>query len=222
VPDAAGIDLEDHVFRDVCCMIGQAFHMPGEHQQVGASGNQGRGLFHHPNELAEDVPVKIINDKVTVHDTASERRVRGEKRIQAVRNHNACYLKHFGETYRPKQGGMAGEGFNAFGDIHGDVADALQLCIDAQRGHQQPQITGNRLVQGKDAVTQGINLIVKVIDDAILADDFLRNGKVPFEESMGGGIELPVDQRTHDHQFVLQFRQVPFKVPLHAVNRNGR
>jgi hypothetical protein len=222
VPDAAGIDLEDHVFRDVCCMIGQAFHMPGEHQQVGASGNQGRGLFHHPNQLAEDVPVKIINDKVTVHDTPRKRRVCGQKRIQAVRNHDPCNLQHLRKPYRPEQGRMSGEGFNAFGDIHGDITDALQLGIYAERGHQEPQITRNGLVQGEDAVTQGINLIVKVVDDAVPADDFLCNGEIPFEESMGGGIELPVDQRTHDHQFVLHFRQVPLKVPLHAVNRNGR
>ncbi len=110
---------------------------------------------------------------------------------------------------------MWGKGRHPFRDIDGDVADPFELGIDLEGRHQEPEIDGHRLRQGKDIHALAVDQRVELIHLPVPADDLFRPFDIPFEERATGGTKLEVHLAPHLDEVRLERLQFFLEVSLH-------
>jgi hypothetical protein len=84
------------------------------------------------------------------------------------------FVPHPGQVEGDLHGLAAGEGDRLAGDVHRQVADPLQVVVDLQGRHDEPQIGRHRLVEGQDLQTLLLDLHLALVDLQVPADGLVR------------------------------------------------
>ena len=92
----------------------------------------------------------------------------------------------------------------SLGDILGQVAHPLQIVVDLQRGDDEPQIVGHRLIEGQDFQALFLDLDLHAIDHRVVGDHLLGHHRVAIDESRDGVGDRLFDQRADVEDFLLQ------------------
>jgi hypothetical protein len=81
----------------------------------------------------------------------------------------------------------------AFGDIASQIGDAFQIRSDLQHGGEVSQVSGKRLVQGKNFQALFFDFDFRLIDDAVGGNDFLSKFNLALAEDFCGLTDHPFD-----------------------------
>ena len=81
---------------------------------------------------------------------------------------------------------LAGHGERALGDVLGEIADALQVAGDLERGHDVAQVVGHRLAAGDHQDGLLLELALQAVDGAVAGDArFGELGIAPLQRVEG-------------------------------------
>ena len=85
------------------------------------------------------------------------------------------------------------------GDVHREVAHPLQLADHPQRGHHDPEVAGDRLLEGEQGERRLLDPLARPVDLVVGGDDLLGHLGVAVEQRLGGeadrGLDLAADLR---------------------------
>ena len=83
------------------------------------------------------------------------------------------------------------------GDVGGEVAHALERGRDPQRGHDDAQVGGDGLLQGRDLEAVGLDLGGDRVDGLVAGDDALGEREVGVEQRLGRPVHRRADEPRH-------------------------
>ena len=66
---------------------------------------------------------------------------------------------------------MFGEEHGVVGDVDAEVADAFQVVVDLEHGHNVAQVHGHRLVEGQELEALLLHLHLVLVDDQVGEND---------------------------------------------------
>ena len=85
-------------------------------------------------------------------------------------------------------------------DVHREVTHPLELADHPQRGHEHPQVAGDRVLQREQLEAVLLQLLAQGVDLPVVGDDLLGPLGVALEQgggSLGDGL---TDQSGHRHE----------------------
>ena len=87
-----------------------------------------------------------IDAVVAAADGTARLRVAAHERVERVGEHGACLACHLEELGLGDDGARGHEALRRLRDVHGVVADALQVVGDFHRGGEEAEVAGHRLL----------------------------------------------------------------------------
>ncbi len=93
---------------------------------------------------------------------------------------------------------------HALGDVFGQIAHPLQIVVDLQHGHDEPQIGGHRLIEGQNLEALFLDLDLHAVDLGVVGDHLLGHHGVAIDQRgdrLGDGL---FDQRADEQNLLLQ------------------
>jgi len=152
--------------------------------------------------------------------------VPADEGVDAAADHGAGFLGHWLEVEGDVHVlGVPGEGFAAFGDVDGEVADALQVVVDFQRGDNEAQVDGDGLVKGENLEAFLFDVDFHVVVKGVAVDDFTGGLGVEPLEGLDGAEELVLDEAAELEELAFEFFDGADEVFRHrvaSVSRIGR
>ena len=80
------------------------------------------------------------------------------------------------------------------GDVHALIAHALDVLDDVQQGRHEPQIAGDRSLEGQQREDSLVDLEVAPVDAVVIGDDHLGELDILVVEGLQDAVELLDDQ----------------------------
>src|SRR5208282_4423918 len=128
------------VLGNVGGMVGDAFQMSGGENKLHSRTDKSCLLRHALHELVEDAVTILIDDVVALKDLACHFDVAKDQRAETLADHGAYGRRHGGEFFRQWCAGHFAERNDALREIHGEVADALQIIRNFEGGNDQAHL----------------------------------------------------------------------------------
>ena len=92
----------------------------------------------------------------------------------------------------------------ALGDVDRVVADPLQVVVDLQRRHEEPQVHGDRLLQGEQLDGLLLDDHLHAVDLGVGGDDAGRLLRVDLRQRLDRALDLALDLSAHQDQVAPQ------------------
>ena len=102
-------------------------------------------------------------------------------------------------------------------DIDRQVAHALQVGVDLERGDDQTQIRGHGLLQGEQVHGELVNFDLDPVDPRLVAEHLVRGALVFVYDRADAALDGGFHQRAHLQQLGLQLFQF-FDEMAHVFN----
>jgi len=99
-----------------------------------------------------------------------------------------------------RDGGHAEPG--DLGDVHGQVAHALEVGHHAQGGDEHPEVAGHRLLQREELEAELLDPLALGVDVGVVGDDLLGELRVGLEQGRGGPADGGADLPGHGDELV--------------------
>ena len=109
---------------------------------------------------------------------------------------------------------------DALGDVLGQVADALQVAGDAQRGHDVAQVVGHRLAARDHGDHLLLDLALELVDLAVAHHDLLGELRVAALQRIERLAEQLLGEAAHLRDLLVEQRQL-FLVRFYGVLVHG-
>ena len=114
-------------------------------------------------------------------------------------------------------GGCIGVALGRLGDVHRQVADALEIGVDLDRGHDGPQVGRHRLVQRQQLQHAVVDLDVELVDRLVAGQHRFDEAEVALGQALDGMAHALLGQAAHleqpgpeDLEFLLQVSDEAF------------
>jgi len=98
------------------------------------------------------------------------------------------------------------------GNVHGEVADALEIGVDPKRRHDGAQIDGDRVEQRQQRKTALVDIYLRVVELAVAGDDLIQRVTISGRQSLKRGAHPPLGDTPHDQDAISQRLQLLSKV----------
>ena len=132
----------------------------------------GPGVLEHEGEqLPEDLLVEVVDGCIHPADPVGQLAVLPHEGVEAAADHLPGDLGHTRQVDVGLELRHLIELENFLGDVHGHVADPLQMSVDLDGCRDEPQVPGDRLPQGQQAYALLLDLRVELVDLGIPFDD---------------------------------------------------
>src|SRR6266403_2367482 len=149
VADVISLDEVDDVLGDVGGVVADALEVCGDKDQF-EGGKDHAGIAHHVGkQFAENLVAVVVHAVVGGEDFLREVDVAANDGVESGADHFLCQLAHAREVDVGLYARVAKDAEGPLGDVHGLIADALEVDIDARHGQRKTEIHGHELVQGK-------------------------------------------------------------------------
>ncbi len=136
------------------------------------------------------------------------------KASSASREHPADDLGHVRDVGPGLERRRPRESFGRLGDVHRVVADPLEVRVDPDRGHEQPQVPRHRLLGGEQVDDHLLDLELERIDLVIARDHLGSLGGVALQQGFHGRCEGRLGLGGHGEQRRLELRELVMKVAV--------
>lgn len=93
--DDGTLNQINNIFCDIRCMVRYAFHMTDHREQMQTRIYQFGSLFHHLNDLFNQLIVQIVNVFVSLANFTSGPCILLDKCVDAVMQHAESFASHF-------------------------------------------------------------------------------------------------------------------------------
>jgi hypothetical protein len=103
----------------------------------------------------------------------------------------------------------------ALGDIHGLIADAFEVIVDAGNGEHKTEIDGHELVQRKELNDPVVDFQLEFVDGVFFLEDALGELLVGFQDGVDCLVNGAFRKAAHPEQPLLQLIQIFFEMTFH-------
>jgi hypothetical protein len=110
---------------------------------------------------------------------------------------------------------MAEDALRALRNVHGLIADALEIVIDSRDGQHEAEIAGHKLVQRKELDHAVVDFNLEFIDSVLFFQDAIGQLFVGLQHRVNRLMYGALRQAPHPKQTFLHFVQILFEVPFH-------
>jgi hypothetical protein len=110
---------------------------------------------------------------------------------------------------------MAKNAQGRLGDIHGLVADAFEVIIDARDGQDETQVNSHRLLQRQQTLHAIVDLDLHFVDRVFFLQHGLCQTLVGVQHCVHCLMHGTFGQARHPEQPLLQFFEIMFEVSFH-------
>jgi hypothetical protein len=218
VADVAAGDEVDYVFGDVDGVVADAFEVLGDEDQFEGGENDG-GIFHHVGEqFAEELVAEAIDLIVALHDGLREILVAAHEGVQAVADHAFGEFGHARQIDVGLHLRMAHNAHGGLRDVHGLVADALEVAVDARNGQQEAEIDGHGRLQREQALDALVDFDLHLVDGVLFGEDGFGESLVGFEQRLNGLMDGALGEAAHPEEALLELLHVVFPVTFHVIS----
>ena len=112
----------------------------------------------------------------------------------------------------------------ALGNVHREIANALEVGNDFQRGGDEAQVRGDRLAARQDAQTELVVFHLEAVDVVVGEHGIVGQGIVaPDGERLHRVAEMPdADARAEQKDFLTQPTELVFVFPIRMILNHDR
>jgi hypothetical protein len=204
---------EDVRLRNVRGVIGDSLEVFRD-----ANGSQSRvhvaRVLGHPGGHGRDdgctTPVDVViasEDAVGLNVIAAHERIQREvKHVERRAGHDSELVDHHAL-------GLTAIFHCPFGDIHGFVADSLEIRNQPKCRGEKPQVIGDGLTQRKNAHDERVDLELVSIDLGVERDHLMHHVRGSLPEAVECKLDNALATSPHCEQVRPQFPQLGLEIP---------
>ncbi len=110
---------------------------------------------------------------------------------------------------------VAQDALGSLGDIHGLVADALEVVVDARNRQDEAKIDGHELVQRKKLHDAVVDFHLQLVDGVFFLENALGKLLIGLQHRVNGLVDRALREAAHPQQALFQLIQVFLKMAFH-------
>ena len=214
--DVGAFDPEDHVFRDIGGVIGDALQGAADHERIQSLRSEVAFLAHYLGQADVGCTVHVVDGIVHAEDVPGHLGVGFDERLKRPADHIGG------------QGGHARDVDGEIGDLHrahgadtiadtlGGVAYSLQVGVDLDDGENEAEIDGHGLLHGEQVEGGLVDISFEAIDGHFAAADEIADGEVANTIGLDGALDGLFGEAGHDQKLFFEIVEAALKAnPCH-------
>jgi hypothetical protein len=217
VADVTTCNEVDNVLGDVRGVIADALEILRDKDKFEGRENDGRVFHHVSKKLAKQLIAKPIDLIVALEDALRKFLVAANDGIQTVADHSLGEFAHTRKIDIRLHLRVAHDAHGGLRDVHGLVADAFEVAVDAGNRKEEAKIRGHGGLQGELALDALIDLDLHFVDGIFFVEHSFRNTFVRIKYGMNGLMDGTFGEAAHPKQALLQFFEIVFPVAFHVL-----
>ncbi len=160
--------------------------------------------LHEADQFVVDGVAQAVDRVVGGQHAARQLRIACHERVEALAAPwtapapAMCGMSIIGLTER-----MVHQRKRALGDVHREIAHALQVGVDLERRGEEAQVARHGLLQGQQADRQVVDLHLHLVDAGFVAEDLLGQLLGPALTSADAAMDGGFHQRAHLQQLLV-------------------
>jgi hypothetical protein len=131
----------------------------------------------------------LIHLVVRQQHRASQRFVSIDECVQALEQHGLHQRRHLGNVDHGLDQRMVHQGERTLGDVLGQIADALQIGVDLERGGEETQIAWPPAAERQQARHHAVDLHFHAVDFRLVANHLLGQFPVLIHQGTDAAAE---------------------------------
>ncbi len=167
-------------------------------------------------DAAVHVAVDRVNAVVVGADPAGGRGVEVAQRVEAAAQHLTRAVGHAGEVVGDLQLGRVSHGERAIRHVLGQVADPLEVVVDLEDRHDEPQVARHRLVEGEHLEALLLQFDLEAVHDVVRVEDAPGQRHIALGHRAHGQPERLLHGAADVEQALLQVVGLDLQVPGHG------
>jgi hypothetical protein len=210
---------------DVGGVVADALEVLGDEGDAHGAADVLRLLDHVGQELAEELHVQRVDRVVGREHLARQIDVAVDEGVERLVQHRRDRLAHARDVDVRLERRLLVELQGALGQVHRQVADALEVGDHLERRRHEAQVGAGRLAQGEDVQAQVIDRHLGRVDGAIGLDHPARQVGVALHQGLEGVGDHLLDGGAEVEDLLLQLLELVFIMPagvFHVARPPGR
>ena len=221
MPHDPPFDQVNHVLGNARGQVGNPLEIPAHGQQPQERADLVRLLPDGGFDFLADGRLHLVDLVVARADRGGLGGVQADQRVDAVAKQKLRLLAHQPQVAGKLRRRIEDQPPHLAGDIHGQVADPLQIVVDLQRGNHEPQVAGHRLVQGERLEALFLDLDLAEIDFLVQPFHLFGQLVVAQLDRPDRLLHLAFDHGAKRQDLLLQFADFPLKMCRHQPRSQG-
>src|SRR6266705_5197744 len=202
--DVLALDEVDDVFGDVGGVVADALEVLGDEDQF-ERGKDDTGIAHHiGKQFTKNLIAVVVYLIIGGQDTLRKLHIAADDGVEGIANHFFDEFAHAREIDIRFHAGVAEDALGALGDIHGLIADALKIVVDARNRQDETEIGGHELVQGKKLHDAIVDFHLELVDGVLFLKDALGELFVDLQDGVNGLMNGALSEAAHPEQALFQ------------------
>ncbi len=215
VADVLALDEVDDVLGDVGGVVADALEVFGDEDQF-ESGKDHAGIAHHVGkQFAENLVAVVVHAVIGGEDFLREVDVTANDGVESVADHFFGELAHARQVDVRLYARVAKDAQGSLGDIHGLIADALEIDVNARNGQRKTEIHGHELVQGEKLNDAIVDFQLELVDGVFFLEDAPGERLIGFQDSADGLVDGTLGEAAHPEEPLFQLVDVFFEMAFH-------
>jgi hypothetical protein len=199
----AGDDEED-VLGDVRGVVADPLEVTRHQHQLQRGGHARRRLGHRVGEAPEGLVAQGVEDVVPLEHGLGQADVAGDEGIDGPVQHRLGDFGHPRQHRLLADGAVIDVAARRLGDVHGEIADPLQVGVDLDRGDDDAQVDGYRLLQRQQFEGAIVDRHLAGVDVAVPDGHLVEGVQVAGGEAADGLRQARRDRRPLQRQLALE------------------
>jgi hypothetical protein len=100
-------------------------------------------------------------------------------------------------------------------DVHGLVADALEIVVDAGDGENEAKVDSHQLMEREELHDAVVEFKLQFVDGVFLIENALGKLLIRFEDGVHGLMDGALGEAAHPQEALFQFVQIFFEMAFH-------
>src|SRR5512143_2111341 len=172
-------------------------------------------LQHIEEKLVEYLLVQVVHEVVGLAYAQGEVSVLCHKGIQAVLEHLLGRLGHARDVDVRLEGRLIKQLDPSFAYVYSEVAHALEVGDDLDRGRDEAEIAARGLPDGDEPDALLLDLHVEIVSDGITVDNLDSEVPVTLDQGPDGFLDGILNEPAHLEYPLLELFEVLFFLPGH-------
>jgi hypothetical protein len=211
------LDDVDHVFGDVGGVVADAFQVFGDEDEF-KRGEDDAGIAHHiSEEFAENLVAVVIDLIVHSENFLCEVNVAANDCVQGVANHffgNFAHSRQIDVRLHARVAEYADTGLR---DVHGLIADALEIVVDARDGEDEAKVGGHQLMEREYLDDAVVDFELKLVDLIFFVKNALGELFVGIQNAVNRLMDGALCERAHPEESFFDDVEIFFEVAFHLI-----
>jgi hypothetical protein len=110
---------------------------------------------------------------------------------------------------------MAKDAQGSLGDVHGLIANAFEVVVDARNGQDEAQVNGHELVQCQQLDDAIVNFHLQLVDGVFFLEDALGKLFVGFQDGVNRLVNGAFREAAHPEQPLFHLIEIFFEMAFH-------